>query len=248
MADDDKKLVTGLGLEAMQSGAPLHLSVHGEPADRAALFAKIVKVQKTVKVLGQTGKYDQGNTKYNYASERDVLEPISEAFAKNNVAIVPGIVDSWFHDMPSKFNVNRVTTVQIEAILGDADTGAYIITGSRSTAANADKATNAAFTTAFKYLLAKLAIVAFGDDADEYDADGNKAGKQGPKAKLLTKAERDKLTTRIKDSGAGDDVKAMMKKQGITFSKVTDVQAQMIEVVIDAHVAQDTPPGTTDAT
>lgn len=230
MADGDK--TTGLGLEAMQSGTPLHLSVHGEKEDRAALFAKIVKVQKTIKVLGQTGKYDQGNTKYKYASERDVLEPISEAFAKNNVAIVPGIVDSWFHDMPSKYNVNRVTTVQIEAILGDAESGAYIITGSRSTAANADKATNAAFTTAFKYLLAKLAVVAFGDDADEYDVDGNKAGKQGPKAKPLTPDERKTLTDEIKNSGKGEEVKELMKKEKITFSKITDVQAEVIRKLI----------------
>lgn len=245
MADDK---TTGLGLESMQSDTPVRLSVHGSPEERAALFAKIVKVQKDIKVLAHTGKYDQGTTKYTYATERDVLEPISEAFARAKVAIVPGVVDSWFHDMPSKYNVNRVTTVQIEAILGDAETGAYIVTGSRSTAANSDKATNAAFTTAFKYLLAKLAIVAFGDDADEYTVDGDKAGSQGPKAKPLTKVERDALTARIKEADAGEAVKALMKKHGITFSKLTDVQAKMIEVALDAHIALDTAPGTTDAT
>lgn len=229
MADDK---TTGLGLEAMNTDNRVHLSVTGTAEDRASLFGKIVKVQKAIKVLGQTGYYDQPNTKYKYASERDVIEPIGEAFAKNGVAIVPGIVDSWFHDMPSKYSVNRVTTVQIECILGDADTGAFIVTGSRSTAANADKATNAAFTTAFKYLLAKLATVAFGDDADEYSVDGEKAGTQGPKARPLTKGERDALTTRIKESGKGEEVKALMKSKGITFSKLTDVQSALIEALL----------------
>ena len=218
-------------MEVMTTDSPVRLSVHGSPDERAALFAKIVKVQKEIKVLAQTGNMS-GTQTYRYATERDVLEPISDAFSRAKVAIVPGVVDSWWHDMPSKYNVNRVTTVQIEAILGDAETGAYIITGSRSTAANADKATNAAFTTAFKYLLAKLAIVAFGDDADEYTADGEKKGSQGPKAKPLTKGERDTLTGRIKESGKGEEVKAMMKEKGITFSKINDVQAALIEPLI----------------
>lgn len=212
-------------LESMNDGTPVSLRVEGDADARAALFAKIVKVQKSVKVLAHTGEYNQGNTKYTYATERDVLEPISEAFAKNNVAIVPGVVGSWWHDMPGRYQPNRVTTVQIEAILGDAETGAYIVTGSRSTAANSDKATNAAFTTAFKYLLAKLAIVAFGDDADEYSADGEKAGTQKDKPKPLTEGQRKALTTKIKESGKGDDIKAWMKSEKVTFSKITDVQA-----------------------
>lgn len=225
MGEKKERVEEHLELETMVSDSPVRLSVHGDPEARAALFKKIVKVQKDIKVLKHTGRYKQGSTDYTYATERDVLEPISEAFAKGGVAIVPGVVDSWWHDIPSKFGVARTTTVQIEAILGDAETGAYIITGSRSTAANADKATNAAFTTAFKYLLAKLAIVAFGDDADEYSIDGEKAGKQGPKAKALTKDERDKLTVAIKESGKGDDIKAWMKTEAVTFSKITDVQS-----------------------
>lgn len=248
MAEGEKRVEEHLPLEVMTSDNPVRLSVHGDAEARASLFKKIVKVQKEVKVLKHTGEFKSNTANYTYASERDVLEPISEAFAKAGVAIVPGVVDSWWHDMPSKYNVNRITTVQIEAILGDSETGAYIITGSRSSAANADKATNAAFTTAFKYLLAKLAIVAFGDDADEYSVDGEKAGKQGPKAKPLTKEERDALAAKIKEAGAGDAVKELMKAQKITFSKVTDEQAKAIEVVIDARVAMDTAPGTSDAT
>lgn len=223
-----------LSLEPMQTNQDVTLKVFGEPEERAALFAKICKVQKSIKVLKHTGKYSSGNTSYTYATERDVLEPISEAMAKNGVAIIPGVVDSWFHDIPSKYNINRVTTVQIQAILGDSETGAYIVTGSRSTAANSDKATNAAFTTAFKYLLAKMAIVAFGDDADEYNLEGAKAGTQGPKAKPLTDAEKKDLTNRIKEAGAGDAVKALMKDKTITFSKITDRQAALVEAVIEA--------------
>lgn len=232
MAEGEARTTEHLELEQMGTTQKVTMEVHGEPEARAALFAKIVKVQKTMKVLKHTGRYKQGNTDYTYATERDVLEPISEEFAKAGVAIIPGVVDSWWHDIPSKYNVARVTTVQIQAVLGDSVTGAYIITGSRSTAANADKATNAAFTTAFKYLLAKLAIVAFGDDADEYSIDGEKAGKQTAKAKPLTKAERDKLTTRIKEAEAGDAVKVLMKDKKITFSKVTDIEAKMIEELL----------------
>ena len=212
-------------LESMNDGVGVHIRVEGTAEERASLFKKIVKVQKEVKVLAHTGSYSQGNTSYTYATERDVIEPISDAFSKAGVAVMPGVVGGWWHDMPGRYDMNRVTTVQIEALFGDSETGAYLVTGSRSTAANADKATNAAFTTAFKYLMAKAANVAFGDDADEYSVDGTKAGSQGPKPKPLTKAERDDLTATIKDSGKGDDIKAWMKEAKVTFSKITDAQA-----------------------
>lgn len=212
-------------LESMNDGTAVSIRVEGDAEARAALFKKIVKVQKEVKVLAHTGSYSAGSTNYTYATERDVIEPISDAFSRAGVAIMPGVVGSWWHDMPGRYDANRVTTVQIEALFGDSETGAYLVTGSRSTAANADKATNAAFTTAFKYLMAKAANVAFGDDADEYTADGEKAGTQGPKPKALTKQQRDALTKSIQSSGKGEDIKVWMKEEKITFSRITDAEA-----------------------
>lgn len=212
-------------LESMNDGVLVSMRVEGDAEARAGLFKKIVKVQKEMKVLAHTGSYSAGQTSYTYATERDVIEPISDAFSRAGIAIMHGIVGGWFHDMPGRYAPNRVTTVQTEHLFGDSETGAYLVTGSRSTAANADKATNAAFTTAVKYLLAKSAGVAFGDDADEYTLDGTKAGTQGPKPKPLTKDERAVLTKEIQTSGKGEDIKVWMKAGAVTFSKITDAQA-----------------------
>lgn len=228
---DDKKATRAdeIQLEHMDSQHDNSIQAHGSPEALASLFSKIAKVQKKVKVLKHTGKFNAGSTKYSYATERDVVEPISNAFAAENVALIPSVVDSWWHDIPTKYNTNRVTTVQVQTLIGDGDTGAYVVAGARSTAANADKATNAAFTTAVKYQLAKLAVVAFGDDADEYTLDGDKAG-TSPKA--LTKAQREVLANEISASGKGDEVKDLMKSERITFSKVNSEQAERIRKVL----------------
>lgn len=201
-----------------------YLQIIGEPSERAPLFAKLVQVNKQLKKLKHTGNFSAGNTKYTYATEADVIEPIAAALAKVGLATVPSVVEQWWHDLPGKYGTNRVCTVHAQLLLADSETGAYIVAHTFSTAANGDKASNAAFTTAIKYLLAKLALVAFGDDADEYTADGEKAGGAKPKAapRPASKDKLDALMAEIKDADKGDDVKAWLKANKIAWSKMTD--------------------------
>ncbi len=217
--------------------------VVGTPETLAPLFKKLTKVQAHFKRLQHSGKYEQGKTKYTYATEADVIEPISQKLAAVGLAVIPSVVNTWWHDIPSAYNINRVATVHVQVMIADNETGAYIIASSFSTAANGDKATNAAFTTAVKYFMAKLAGVAFGDDADEYDAEGNKSGKD-TKARPtpVSKADRDKLAERIKDAGAGEHVKAWMKKNKVAFSKLDTKQAAEMDIEIDAFLATNEPP------
>ena len=201
-----------------------YLQIIGEPSERAPLFAKLVQVNKSLKKLKHTGNFSAGNTKYTYATEADVIEPIAAALAKVGLATVPSVVEQWWHDLPGKYGTNRVCTVHAQLLIADSETGAYIVAHTFSTAANGDKASNAAFTTAIKYLLAKLALVAFGDDADEYTADGEKAGGAKPKAvaRPASKDKLDALMGEIKEADKGDAVKAWLKANKLAWSKLTD--------------------------
>ena len=207
-----------------------YVQIVGEPSERAPLFAKLVEVNKAVKKLKQTGKFNAGNTKYDYATEADVIEPIAAALAKHGLATIPNVVEQWWHDLPGKYGTNRVVTVHAQLVIADSETGAYIVAHTYSTAANGDKASNAAFTTAIKYLLAKLALVAFGDDADAYTVDGDKAdGSAKPKAKAAApkaapKKEGDALISDIKDAGKNEEAKAYLKEHGLKFSAMTSKQ------------------------
>lgn len=220
-----------------------YIQIVGDASERAPLFAKLVKVNTAVKKLKQTGKYSAGNTKYDYATEADVIEPIAAALAKSGLATVPSVVEQWWHDLPGKYGTNRVCTVHAQLLIADSETGAYVVAHTYSTAANADKASNAAFTTAIKYLLAKLALVAFGDDADEYTVDGSKAdgskapapkAKQAPAAvKSVGKDVLDALMEEIANAEAGDRVKGLLKEKRWTWSKLTEEQVAAIRVKIN---------------
>jgi len=236
-------------IEQLIDGRDPYIEVIGDPSDRASLFLKLSQVNDAVRMLGKSGKFNAGNTKYDYATEADVIEPIAHALASVGLATIPGVVNQWWHDLPGKYGTNRVVTVHASMMIGCTTTGAYVVTHTFSTAANGDKASNAAFTTAIKYLLAKLALVAFGDDADAFTADGQAA--DGSKAKAekkpapVSKGKLDDLANRVKDAGAGDAVKKYLSKDAIMWSKMTASQLKAIEVIIDAEAAQNEPPNDT---
>lgn len=214
-----------------------YIQIIGEPNERAPLFAKLVQVNKALKKLKHTGKFSAGNTKYTYATEADVIEPIAAALGKVGLATVPSVVEQWWHDLPGKYGTNRVCTVHAQLLLADSETGAYIVAHTYSTAANGDKASNAAFTTAIKYLLAKLALVAFGDDADEYTADGEKAGgarkPAAAPARPASKEKLDALMEEVKAADKADEIKAHLKANKISWSKLTDAQMSEIRALLE---------------
>lgn len=215
-----------------------YIQIIGEPSERAPLFAKLVKLNSLVKKLKHTGNYAAGNTKYTYATEADVIEPIAEALAQVGIATVPSVVEQWWQDLPGKYGTNRVCTVHAQLVLADSETGAYIVAHTYSTAANGDKASNAAFTTAIKYLLAKLALVAFGDDADEYTLEGEKASAVKSRAKKTTPTvsseKLEALTKRINETGAGDAVKKHLKENKLAWSKLTERDLHAINELVNS--------------
>lgn len=214
-----------------------YIQVVGEPAALGPLFAKLVQVNSAVKKLKHTGNFAAGNTKYSYATESDVIEPIAQALASAGLATIPSVVAQHWHDLPGKYGTNRVCTVHAQMVIGDSETGAYIVAHTYSTAANGDKASNAAFTTAIKYLLAKLALVAFGDDADEYTIDGNKATTTPTRSKSKT-ASKDTLKAlgeKVKAANASEIVKAYITDNGWVWSALTDSQVAAISELIEQH-------------
>lgn len=221
---------------------PPYIQIIGDPADRASVFKKLAAVNKAVKKLKHTGNYSAGSTKYTYATEADVVEPIAAALEKAGLATMPSIVEMWWHDLPGKYGTNRICTVHAQLMVGCTDTGAYIVAHTFSSAANADKATNSAFTTALKYLLAKMALVAFGDDADEYTVEGDHAAgkaaarkppaKTSPQVRPVAKSVLEELMAEVVDAGAEDAVKAFLKDNKFTWSKMNEAQVEGVRTVI----------------
>lgn len=214
-----------------------YIQVVGEPSALGPLFAKLVRVNSAVTKLKHTGNFAAGNTKYSYATEADVIEPIAQALATAGLATIPSVVAQHWHDLPGKYGTNRVCTVHAQMVIGDSETGAYIVAHTYSTAANGDKASNAAFTTAIKYLLAKLALVAFGDDADEYTIDGQKAtatpkrgAKRGVSADTLNV-----LSEKVKAANASEIVKDYLKDKGWKWTALTDSQVAAITELVEQN-------------
>lgn len=191
------------------------MHAHGSSKDLALLFKKLVAVNNSITSLPKTGSYSAGATRYTYATEADVIEPISKALADNGVAAIPSAKNQHWHSIPGRHGDISVCSVQVDVMLGDSDTGAYVITSGQSAAANGDKAPNAAYTTALKYALAKIAMVSFGDDADDYDSTGSVA-----RVETISKEQKKKIEDAIKEHGTGDRVKKYLMQNKIRWLSI----------------------------
>lgn len=190
--------------------------VVGTPEERASLFAKIVEVNKEVTSLSKSGKYRSGATKYEYATEADVIEPVAEAYAKVGLAVVPSCDNQDWFTVEGRNGTQNWCRVEASIVIGDADTGAYVTAKGQSCAANGDKAPNAAFTTALKYLLAKSALVSFGDDADAFD------GAKTAKVETVSAAKKKEIESLVAKHGNADEVSKFIHANGISWSAMTE--------------------------
>lgn len=214
-----------------------YVQIIGEPDALASLFSKVVKVNSAIKKIKHTGNFSAGNTKYTYATESDVIEPVAKAFNESGIAFIPSTAEIFWSDLPGKYGTNRVCTVHAQIILGDSETGAYIVAHAYATAANADKAASAGFTTAIKYFAAKLALVAFGDDADEYTVDGQKATatpRRGVK-RAVSEDTLNVLSEKVKAANATQIVKDYLKDNKWKWSDLTDSQVAAITELVEQN-------------
>jgi len=130
----------------------------------ASLFAKIAKVTGSVGAIKETGKNRDQN--YAYSSYNDVAAPLRRAISEARLGQV--------------FHVREVSQASegkgirshlvAEMILGDGDTGAFLVCVAHGEAMDygtADKGINKAFTAAQKNALKRVFLVATSDDIED---------------------------------------------------------------------------------
>lgn len=190
--------------------------VVGTAEERASLFAKLITVNKSLKSLDKSGKFRSGATKYEYATEADVIEPVAEAYADAGLALAPSCNSQNWFEIPGRNGPQQFCRVEVSLLIGDPDTGAYIQTYGQSAAANGDKAPNSAFTTGLKYLLAKSALVSFGDDADSF------AGNAKASVPTVSREKKSEIEKLIAEKGIAEEVKQFIISNKISWTAMTE--------------------------
>jgi hypothetical protein len=153
----------------------------------ASLWAKIAMATKSVGGIRESGKNARDN--YSYADANDIMGPVRKAMAEANLGYAMQIVE-----MTRGATERSVETVmKSRHILGDGDTGAFLVSDWASEAIDfgmKDKGINKAATTAQKYFLKRTFLLVTGDDIeDDSDADHGEPVRAKPAPKAAPKTE-----------------------------------------------------------
>jgi hypothetical protein len=168
----------------------------------ASLFKKMATVMGSTGAVKESGQ--NTTDRYKYADADDVLAPVQKAMAKANIGHVMQIVDVTQTDQPraSGGMPGLRTVLNANAIFGDGDTGAFIVSSWKSEAADfgmRDKGINKCVTTAQKFFMKRAFLLVSKDDI-ENDPDS----KSEPDGDALPTWKDDKSGKRDDKSGEKD--------------------------------------------
>jgi hypothetical protein len=167
----------------------------------ASLFKKMATVMGSTGAVKESGQNTQD--KYKYADADDVLAPVQRAMAKANIGHVMQIADVTQVDQirASGGAPGLRTLLTANAIFGDGDTGAFIVSTWKSEAADfgmRDKGINKCVTTAQKFFMKRAFLLVSKDDI-ENDPDG-KSSPDDEQAQRRDKSAPDDNAGEKKDS------------------------------------------------
>lgn len=149
-----------------------------ETANKAKLFAKVVKVMQAVRTLPKDGenKFD----KYNYITGDAAFERIGGIMANVGLAMLPSVVEVQTEDGNSQAGKTMFRTViHGQITLADSETGeTWTSEWYGEGADRGDKSINKAMTAMMKYYLLRLFMVGSGEDADEESPEMEKQNAQ----------------------------------------------------------------------
>lgn len=140
----------------------------------ASLFKKMATVMGSAGAVRETGKNAQD--RYTYADANDVLAPVQKAMANANIGHVMQVVgiEQVNEERGNGKAPGLRTTLTANAIFGDGDTGAFIVSTWVSEATDfgmRDKGINKCATTAQKFFMKRAFLLVSKDDIDN-DPDG----------------------------------------------------------------------------
>ena len=140
----------------------------------ASLFKKLAAVMGNAGSVKETGQNTQD--RYKYANADDVLAPVQKAMAHANIGHVMQVVgiEQVNEERGNGKAPGLRTTLTANAIFGDGDTGAFIVSTWISEATDfgmRDKGINKCATTAQKFFMKRAFLLVSKDDIDN-DPDG----------------------------------------------------------------------------
>ena len=153
------------------------------------LVSKLSRVMDEVQYIQKRGfnKFHR----YKYATESDVSEKVREVLAKENVVMMPDVVEHTTREhINLKGNREYIATVKMKFTFIDGETGEEISIHSVGEGQDAgDKAVYKAITGATKYALMKAFMIPTGDDPEaDTGVDERNQGESTPKQKQPLKA------------------------------------------------------------
>ena len=184
----------------------------------ASLWAKIAQVTGAVGGIRETGKNRDAG--YSYASYDDVVVPLKHALKDARL----GLVYQVRNVAQSAEGKGILTKVEANVIVGDGDTGAFVIStvyGEAMDYGVADKGISKANTAAQKYALKRIFLLATADDDDDPDAsDKPRADAEQPSTPRKPEAEQTPSAHWIDRTDTRQRFWAWARDQGLNNTQV----------------------------
>lgn len=147
-----------------------------------SLVKKLCRIMAAVDHIEKKGRnLSQG---YDFARESDITHALREQFAKENVFMLPDVVEATYATgQTAKGNAKRLCTLKVKFTFEDGDTGeTRSFHGMGEAEDTGDKASNKAITAAVKYGLLKSFLIPTGDDTENDPKPEKPAAKPQPPA------------------------------------------------------------------
>lgn len=169
-----------LGGTAASTGLYFSPPLYNNFSDKMKIFQKINDAMEEVGWIGKDGTVDLGRNSYDFASERAFIGAIRPVFTRLGLVFYPTrvisqeIITSEKKNKDGNVSNTFLTSVLMEYILGDVDSGEFItiqVMGHGSD--SGDKGVYKALTGAFKYALRQALMIGTGDDPEGTDDYGN---------------------------------------------------------------------------
>lgn len=161
----------------------------------SVLYAKLARVTQKMKRIRKTGRHPQG---YQFATDTDIIEAVSEALADENMAIIPSMVGYQITDGGQTKNGQPIfhTVCEFEFTFVCADSGVSMTRKWFNEALDSsDKGFNKTATAALKYFLLKTFLITTGEPDEHESSDVQPTARKSPFASQKNGATQDKATT-----------------------------------------------------
>lgn len=181
--------------------------------------AKMALAMKQIDAVTKGGHNDRQN--YNYVRAADVANEVRRALTKVGIVFSYEVLNERFWDAETKNGgIQFFCSIQVRGTFIDPESGETLTSVAMGWGADSqDKAPYKAMTGALKYLLRMTFLI-----PDEMDPENSQnepeetASTSTPKAKRITKKQRDEFIAAVKAGGRTGEVKAFLKRNGFESS------------------------------